>query len=266
MPSNKGLIFKGLLFVLIDSAIWLALRASNSILAGPLGQLKIIGILKKKINFLKSIDNYVSIINLSGVTSKDLYSGKITGDIFYELKEMVTEKTPGQIYKRSLQTKIRTKPPAFKRFFKEEKQDLFNKLHSIPRNVACRKLDDLIIRARLAKTHAYIITELEKEALNIHVASTWIPSVFKSNKQTDVIDKLEEIYKKLKRDHNMSPGDFPRIKRMQEQLQGKDFWKFKKIELNLLNDVDKMLDEDIPKLLASLENSESYTESDSATE
>ena len=54
--------------------------------------------------------------------------------------------------------------------------------------------------------HAYIISELKKE----------MPSVFgKDNKKKELIKRLESIYQKIQREHQISPGDFPDIKRMQ---------------------------------------------------
>ncbi|RCN47332.1 hypothetical protein ANCCAN_06620 [Ancylostoma caninum] len=40
--------------------------------------------------------------------------------------------------------------------------DLFQDLQALPRNAALRKLNYLIRRARLAKVHAFIISELRK--------------------------------------------------------------------------------------------------------
>ena len=52
---------------------------------------------------------------------------------------------------------------SMRRLFELESQDLFKELQSLPKNAALRKLNDLIKRARLAKVHAYIISELKEE-------------------------------------------------------------------------------------------------------
>jgi len=128
-----------------------------------------------------------------------------------------------------------------RRLFEAEEQDLFADLQSLPRNAALRKLNDLIKRARLAKVHAYIISSLKKD----------MPSVFgKEAKKKELIKNLDGLYSQLQREHQISPGDFPDIKKMQEQLVNHDFTKFHILDRKLLERVDKMLAEDIAKLMA----------------
>lgn len=76
----------------------------------------------------------------------------------------------------------------------------YRDLQSLPKNAALRKLNDLIKRARLAKVHAYIISELRNE----------MPSMFgKDSKKKDLIKNLGNVYDRLQREHQISPGDFP---------------------------------------------------------
>lgn len=54
--------------------------------------------------------------------------------------------------------------------------------------------------------HAYIISHLKKE----------MPAVFgKETKKKELISKLPEIYLQLQREYQISPGDFPEVKKMQ---------------------------------------------------
>lgn len=130
-----------------------------------------------------------------------------------------------------------------RRLFEAEEQDLFQDLQSLPRNAALRKLNDLIKRARLAKVHAYIISSLRKD----------MPSVFgKEGKKKELIKNLDALYTQLQREHQISPGDFPDIKKMQEQLANQDFTKFHHLDKKLLERVDKMLAEDIAKMMSMI--------------
>ncbi|XP_027210271.1 EH domain-containing protein 1 [Penaeus vannamei] len=139
--------------------------------------------------------------------------------------------------------------------FEAEEQDLFADLQSLPRNAALRKLNDLIKRARLAKVHAYIISELKKE----------MPSMFgRESKKKELIKNLGTIYEKIQREHQISPGDFPEIKRMQDQLQHHDFTKFNLIKPRLLEAVDKMLAEDIARLMAMIPVEEATSNKEAA--
>lgn len=56
------------------------------------------------------------------------------------------------------------------------------------------------------QVQAYIISSLKKE----------MPSVFgKENKKKELIASLGDIYKCIEREHQISPGDFPNLKKMQ---------------------------------------------------
>lgn len=66
----------------------------------------------------------------------------------------------------------------------------------------------------VCQVHAYIISHLKKE----------MPSMFgKDSRKKELINKLGEIFAEIQREHQISPGDFPDIARMQEQLQHQVF-------------------------------------------
>ncbi|XP_008251915.2 EH domain-containing protein 1 [Oryctolagus cuniculus] len=138
--------------------------------------------------------------------------------------------------------------PDNRKLFEAEEQDLFKDIQSLPRNAALRKLNDLIKRARLAKVHAYIISSLKKE----------MPNVFgKESKKKELVNNLGEIYQKIEREHQISPGDFPSLRKMQEQLQTQDFSKFQALKPKLLDTVDDMLANDIARLMVLVRQEES---------
>ncbi|XP_060108678.1 EH domain-containing protein 1 isoform X1 [Heteronotia binoei] len=138
--------------------------------------------------------------------------------------------------------------PDNRKLFEAEEQDLFKDIQSLPRNAALRKLNDLIKRARLAKVHAYIISSLKKE----------MPNVFgKESKKRELVNNLGEIYLKIEREHQISPGDFPNLRKMQEQLMTQDFSKFQPLKLKLLDAVDDMLANDIARLMVMVRQEES---------
>ncbi|XP_014393693.1 PREDICTED: EH domain-containing protein 1 [Myotis brandtii] len=138
--------------------------------------------------------------------------------------------------------------PDNRKLFEAEEQDLFKDIQSLPRNAALRKLNDLIKRARLAKVHAYIISSLKKE----------MPNVFgKESKKKELVNNLGEIYAKIEREHQISPGDFPSLRKMQELLQTQDFTKFQALKPKLLDTVDDMLANDIARLMVMVRQEES---------
>ncbi|KAG1962596.1 EH domain-containing protein [Pimephales promelas] len=141
-----------------------------------------------------------------------------------------------------------------RKLFEAEEKDLFSDIQSLPRNAALRKLNDLIKRARLAKVHAYIISSLKKE----------MPSVFgKDTKKKELIANLGAIYEKIQKEHNISPGDFPNLKKMQELLAGHDFTKFPAMKPKLMESVEDMLGNDIAKLMTLVRKEEAAMPSQS---
>uniref|UniRef100_A0A0N5C7H8 EH domain-containing protein 1-like n=1 Tax=Strongyloides papillosus TaxID=174720 RepID=A0A0N5C7H8_STREA len=134
-----------------------------------------------------------------------------------------------------------------RRLFQDEQQDLFSDLQALPRNAALRKLNDLIKRARLAKVHAYIIAELRKQ----------MPTMIgKEKKKKELITNLDKIFEQLQKEHNISPGDFPDVNKMRENLQNCDFTKFNPLKPKLLEVVDGMLSSDIARLMAQIPKEE----------
>ncbi|XP_039616677.1 EH domain-containing protein 1 [Polypterus senegalus] len=144
--------------------------------------------------------------------------------------------------------------PDNRKLFEAEEQDLFKDIQGLPRNAALRKLNDLIKRARLAKVHAHIISSLKKE----------MPNVFgKDNKKKELINNLQEIYHKIEKEQQISPGDFPNIKKMQELLVGQDFTKFQPLKPKLMDTVDDMLKSDIAHLMTMVRQEEAAMPSQS---
>lgn len=62
------------------------------------------------------------------------------------------------------------------------------------------------ISCNALQVHAYIISSLKKE----------MPSVFgKDNKKKELVNNLGDIYARIEREHQISPGDFPNLRKMQ---------------------------------------------------
>ena len=86
-----------------------------------------------------------------------------------------------------------------------------------------------------------------------------MPTVFgKDNKKKDLIKNLGQIYDQIAIEYHISPGDFPDLKKMQDHLQNHDFTKFNLLRPKLLEVVDKMLSEDIARLMAIILNEENH--------
>ncbi|XP_064827759.1 EH domain-containing protein 2 [Oncorhynchus masou masou] len=124
-----------------------------------------------------------------------------------------------------------------------EELDLLADIRNLPRNAAVRKLNDLVKRARLVRAHAHIINHLKQE----------MPTVFcKESKKQNLIYKLPLIFSKIQQQQRVPAGDFPDCAKMQERLMGQDFTKFKTLKPSLMASLDKLLSNDIAKLMPLL--------------
>lgn len=128
-------------------------------------------------------------------------------------------------------------------FFESEKNELFRDLESLPHNAPLRKLNDLIKRARLAKVHAFIIAELHSNM------PPWWWSFSKDAKKQELIKNLDQVYIRIQQERQISPGDFPDIKKMQTILAKQDFDTFNGLKNSLLKAVDDMLTTDAVHLM-----------------
>ena len=107
------------------------------------------------------------------------------------------------------------------------------------------------------QVHAYIIAELKSQ----------MPSLIgKDKKKEQLIKNLVEVFQKVQREHNISPGDFPSVVKFREQLRGQNFSEFHTLKPKLIEKLDNMLARDIPRLMAMIPQEEALdTNSSSKT-
>lgn len=80
-----------------------------------------------------------------------------------------------------------------------------------------------------------------------------MPSMFgKDSKKKELIKHLGNIYQDIEKEFQVPPGDFPDLREMQEKLLSHDFTKFHPLKKPLLDTVDKMLAEDISRLMSMI--------------
>lgn len=219
---------------------WFAERVDRIILLFDAHKLDISDEFRRSIEALRGHDDKIRIVLNKADMVDHQQLMRVYGALMWSLGKVLQTPEVARVYIGSFWDQP-LRYDVNRRLFEDEEQDLFKDLQSLPRNAALRKLNDLIKRARLAKVHAYIISELRKE----------MPSVFgKDAKKKELIKNLGQIYEKLQREHQISQGDFPEIKKMQEVLINMDFTKFNLLKPKLLDIVDRMLADDISKLMA----------------
>ncbi|KAH8236456.1 hypothetical protein KR026_002594, partial [Drosophila bipectinata] len=225
---------------------WFAERVDRIILLFDAHKLDISDEFRRSIEALKGHDDKIRIILNKADMIDHQQLMRVYGALMWSLGKVLQTPEVARVYIGSFWDQP-LRFDANRRLFEDEEQDLFRDLQSLPRNAALRKLNDLIKRARLAKVHAFIISELRKD----------MPSVFgKDSKKKELIKNLGQIYDRIQREHSISPGDFPDIKKMQEVLQHQDFTKFHSLKPHLLDIVDNMLAKDIARLMEMIPQEE----------
>jgi Domain of unknown function (DUF5600)/Dynamin family len=128
-----------------------------------------------------------------------------------------------------------------RQLLEKEKNDLLNEMMSLPQNAVVRRINELVKRARSVKVHAYIIHYLKKQ----------MPYVIgKSEKQKKLLDRLDREFVACARRYNLPLGDFPPVDQYRKMLREiKDISDFKKLDKNLVYEMDKVMTHDIPLLL-----------------
>ncbi|XP_050404639.1 EH domain-containing protein 3 isoform X2 [Patella vulgata] len=221
---------------------WLGERVDRIILLFDAHKLDISDEFADVINTIKKYDDKIRIVlnKADEVTDQELV--RVYGALMWALGKVMNFTEVPRVYMGSFWDQPLQRETN-RAFFEAEEMDLFKDLQRLPSHSALRKLNDLVKRARLAKVHAYIISHLKKE----------MPSVFgKDNKKKELINKLQDTFDSIQREHQISPGDFPNLKRMQEQLQFHDFTKFHPLKPKLLENVDNMLATEIARLMQQI--------------
>ncbi|XP_047102356.1 EH domain-containing protein 3-like [Schistocerca piceifrons] len=225
---------------------WFAERVDRIILLFDAHKLDISDEFRRSIEALRGHDDKIRIVLNKADMIDHQQLMRVYGALMWSLGKVLQTPEVARVYIGSFWDQP-LRYDVNRRLFEDEEQDLFRDLQSLPRNAALRKLNDLIKRARLAKVHAYIISALKRE----------MPAMFgKDTKKKELIKNLGQIYDQIQREHQISPGDFPDLKRMQEALSHHDFTKFHPLKPRLLEVVDKMLAEDIANLMAMIPHEE----------
>ncbi|KAJ1531808.1 hypothetical protein ONE63_000462 [Megalurothrips usitatus] len=246
--TDRGYDFTGVLE-------WFAERVDRIILLFDAHKLDISDEFRRSIEALRGHDDKIRIVLNKADMIDHQQLMRVYGALMWSLGKVLGTPEVARVYIGSFWDQP-LRYDVNRRLFEDEEQDLFKDLQSLPRNAALRKLNDLIKRARLAKVHAYIIAALRKD----------MPSMFgKDSKKKELIKNLSTVYEQIQREYQISPGDFPDIKKMQEQLAHHDFTKFHPIKPKLLETVDKMLAEDIARLMAQIPQEEEVASTDLST-
>jgi GTPase SAR1 family protein len=225
---------------------WFADRADMIILLFDAHKLDISDEFQRVIHSIKRNQEKIRIVlnKADMVTTQQLM--RVYGALMWSLGKVVNSPEVVRVYIGSFWDK-QLQFDENRQLFEAEQEDLFADIQSLPRTAAVRKLNEMIKRARLAKVHAYIINHLRGE----------MPSLFgKQSKKDELIANLANVFHAIQKRYQLPIGDFPPVRRMQQQLEEYDFTRFPKLNQALIDTVDVMLAKDLTRIMQLLPKEE----------
>ena len=74
-----------------------------------------------------------------------------------------------------------------------------------------------------------------------------------------MIETLPAVFRTVMKKYNLAPGDFPDIRDFQDKLSEMDFTKFHGLKQKLIDDIEGVLGNDIPRLMEGKNDNISYS-------
>lgn len=128
--------------------------------------------------------------------------------------------------------------------FEMEERDLMKDLAILPRQSSVRKINELVKRIRKVRVLAYIIGYLKSQ----------MPMMGKDKKQAKLINDLPNVFRTILQKHRLAAGDFPDINGFSEKLRQSKFSEFKSLDQKQIDELDAVLNTNLPKLMDALPN------------
>lgn len=221
---------------------WFADRADLIILLFDAHKLDISDELKGAIDVLKGHEDKIRcILNKADQIDRQQLM-RVYGALLWSLGKTMTSPEVARVYVGSFWEEPLQNLDNAELFEKEEK-DLMKDLAILPRQSAVRKINELVKRIRKVKTLAYIVGYLKSQ----------MPAVMgKEKKQQKLINDLPNVFRVILKKYNLSAGDFPDIKTFSQKLKDVKFSEFSSLNNNMIEQLDKSLTNDIPRLMEEL--------------
>lgn len=219
---------------------WFAERVDRIILLFDANKLDISDEFRRSIEAIHGYEDKVRIVlnKADQVDHQELM--RVYGALMWSISKVINVPECPKIFVGSFWDQ-QLKHDLYRRLFEKELQCLFDDLQDLPRYAAMRKLNDFIKRARMAKIHAYIISNLKDD----------MPKLFgKGRKKKELIKNLPALLKKIQEENMVATSDLPELTEMQDKLAQADFQKFPPLKEKLIAQVNHMLDKDIADLMA----------------
>jgi hypothetical protein len=219
---------------------WFVQRSDLILLLFDAHKLDISDEFKSAIELLKGNEDKVRVVlnKADGINIQQLM--RVYGALMWSLGKVVRTPEVMRVYIGSFWDQP-YQNEEFKKLFDAEQKDLLFDLMQLPRNSAVRKINDLVKRARLVRTHMFILSHLRNK----------MPLLLgKESTQKDLMKNLLTEYREIERTKKIPLGDFPSVELMQTKLAlQSDFSTFPTESERLNTMMEKVLGMDLPSLM-----------------
>jgi len=218
---------------------WFAARSDMILLLFDAHKLDISDEFREAIDLLKGNDEKVRVLlnKADSISTQQLM--RVYGAQMWSLSKVIQTPEVPRVYIGSFWD-APYQNDEMARLFEAEQKSLLSDLLDLPRNSAVRKVNELVKRARLVRTHALILSHLRDK----------MPVLFgKDSAKADLIANLDREYREIERATKVPLGDFPDVNRMRELLREQDFTTFEKRSDRLFQQLDEVLTMDLPRLM-----------------
>lgn len=224
---------------------WFAERADRILLLFDAHKLDISDELRRVVERLRPHDDKLRIIlnKADGVDAQQLM--RVYGALMYSLGRVLHTPEVSRVYIGSFwDHPLNPAGSANHALFEAERADLIADLEGLPRESALRKINELVKRTRLAKTHAIIVSQLR--------ATLPMWNQKKAQAKYNSAARLREEFDRIALARGLVPGDLPPIDKFRSGLAARALGDFPQLSRRLVDVVDGALGRDIPKLMLAL--------------
>jgi len=224
---------------------WFAYKVDRILLLFDAHKLDISDELKMALDCIKGHDDKVRVIlnKADQVSNQQLM--RVYGALMWSLGKVFKTPEVLRVYVGSYWDKEYHNPHNAE-LFDSESADLLSDLKGLPRHSATRKINEFVKRTRRLKVHLLIIQHLRAQF-------GWFG---KSKTQTKMLANLGQAFRQIAQKNNLNLSDFPPPNKFRAQIEKIMINKLPKIKKNDIPTLNRILEQEIPKLMQDLPNAE----------
>ena len=217
---------------------WFASRCDRIILLWDSNKLDISDEMQAAISALKGHDEKIRVV-LNKADQVDAQAlMRVHGALMWGLGKIISTPEVVRVYVGSFWDN----PVVHKEFealFQREEYDLIEDLKSLPRSSRVRKINEVVKRARAARTHALLIDHLRNK----------LPFFGREKALAEMLRNLPREYAIISREKGVPVGDFPSPESFSRVVRHHDLSSFPPLNSKMLSETADILASVIPRLL-----------------